>query len=399
MTKDITKLQACAEVAAANAASMAPASVQSAPASAAPASAQSAKVAAVEADVADELGIANEFEMASYPVDMRGRTSSSLTRHGDPLGTTVEIADASGRQHTVLTNEGTIDDVELARLKEEMLHGNGFVIAKGVVPPELCKTCRDDLLSRGPEARRTSDILKYNDAFSEVLVHTWDRLGPLMEGIMGPRCFLNGYISNNLPPGENGKSDAQGNRGASLEELQQRWKGGLHSDYPYHQGTAGHLDGKEPFTVQTIWFMSELDHENGGTRILPSSALWKRTPRRPRMHTLNELPEDLAAAQKELDEAKFVEESIPATGEPGGKCRRSVCVFFRPPHRSGGCQTCWSILGNRGTRRGSTSRRTGRVWRWSVSGSRCTSGATRSSTTSVSPAPPSSAPVRTCTGL
>ena len=261
MTKDITKLQACAEVAAANVASMAqgsaqmasaaPASAQSAPASAAPASAQSAhKVAAVEADVADELGIANEFEMASYPVDMRGRTPSSLTRHGDPLGTTVEIADGSGRQHTVLTNEGTIDEVELARLKEEMLHGNGFIIAKGVVPPELCKTCCDDLLSRGPEARRTSDILKYNDAFSEVLVHTWDRLGPLMEGIMGPRCFLNGYISNNLPPGENGKNDAQGNMGASLEQLQQRWKGGLHSDYPYHQGTAGHLDGKEPFTVQ-----------------------------------------------------------------------------------------------------------------------------------------------------
>ena len=248
MTKDITKLQACAEVAAANVASMAQGSAQMA--SAAPASAQSAKVAAVEADVADELGIANEFEMASYPVDMRGRTPSSLTRHGDPLGTTVEIADGSGRQHTVLTNEGTIDEVELARLKEEMLHGNGFIIAKGVVPPELCKTCCDDLLSRGPEARRTSDILKYNDAFSEVLVHTWDRLGPLMEGIMGPRCFLNGYISNNLPPGENGKNDAQGNMGASLEQLQQRWKGGLHSDYPYHQGTAGHLEGKEPFTVQ-----------------------------------------------------------------------------------------------------------------------------------------------------
>ena len=101
-------------------------------------------------------------------------------------------ADGTGRKHTVITNEGTIDEAELARLKEEMLFGNGFIIAKGVVPPELCKACVDDLLSRGPEARRTSDILKYNDAFSEVLVHTWDRLGPLMEAIMGPRCFLNG---------------------------------------------------------------------------------------------------------------------------------------------------------------------------------------------------------------
>jgi hypothetical protein len=138
-----------------------------------------------------------------------------------------------------------------------------------------------------------------------------------MEGIMGPRCFLNGYISNNLPPGEDGKNDAEGNMGANHEELGRRWKGGLHSDYPYHQGTAGHLDGQEPFTVQTIWFMSELDHENGGTRILPSSALWRRTPRRPQGHTLEVLDEQIVAQQKEMDEEKFAQESIPATGEPG----------------------------------------------------------------------------------
>jgi hypothetical protein len=207
----------------------------------------------------------------------------------------VEIADITGKKHTVLTNEGTIDAAELARLKEEMLHGNGFIIAKGVVPPELCQTCCDDLLRRGPEARRTSNILKYNDAFSEVLVHTWDRLGVLMEAIMGPRCFLNGYISNNLPPGE---SHVGSPGGPGDAELTTRWSRGLHSDYPYHQGTAGHLEGREPFTVQTIWFMSELNHENGGTRILPSSALWRRTPRRPQGHTLEVLDEQVMAQQK-----------------------------------------------------------------------------------------------------
>jgi hypothetical protein len=96
-----------------------------------------------------------------YPVDMRGRTKDDLNRLGEPLGSTTEIANISGATHVVLTNEGTIDGAELARLKEEMLHGNGFIIAKGVVPPELCKTCCDDLLSRGQDARRTSDILKY----------------------------------------------------------------------------------------------------------------------------------------------------------------------------------------------------------------------------------------------
>jgi len=63
--------------------------------------------------------------------------------------------------------------------------------------------------------------------------------------------------------------------------------------------------------------MSELDHENGGTRILPSSALWRRTPRRPQGHTLETLDEQIMAQQKEMDEEKFAAESIPATGEPG----------------------------------------------------------------------------------
>ena len=69
-------------------------------------------------------------------------------------------------------------------------------------------------------------------------------------------CFLTACdhadISNNLPPGDKPKKSHAD---------------GLHSDYPYHQGTAGHLDGNEPFTVQTIWFMSELDHENGANTI------------------------------------------------------------------------------------------------------------------------------------
>jgi ectoine hydroxylase-related dioxygenase (phytanoyl-CoA dioxygenase family) len=69
--------------------------------------------------------------------------------------------------------------------------------------------------------------------------------------------------------------------------------------------------------VQTIWFLSELDHENGGTRILPSSALWKRVPRRPRGHTLVQLGEEELAAQSAMDEERFAKESIPATGAPG----------------------------------------------------------------------------------
>ena len=57
--------------------------------------------------------------------------------------------------------------------------------------------------------------------------------------------------------------------------------------------------------------------KTGGTRILPSSALWRRTPRRPQGHTMETLDEQIMAQQKEMDEEKFAAESIPATGEPG----------------------------------------------------------------------------------
>ena len=50
------------------------------------------------------------------------------------------------------------------------------------------------------------------------------------------------------------------------------WAQGMYLDYPGHHGTAGHLDGREPFTVQTIWFLSGFEQENGGTCILPDSS-------------------------------------------------------------------------------------------------------------------------------
>jgi hypothetical protein len=83
--------------------------------------------------------------------------------------------------------------------------------------------------------------------------------------------------------------------------------------YHGHHGTAGHLDGREPFSVQTIWFLSEFEQENGGTRILPDSSHWRRRPRAPLGHTLHPAPVEERERQSQSDEQLFADESIAAT--------------------------------------------------------------------------------------
>ena len=50
---------------------------------------------------------------------------------------------------TVLTSEGPIEGAEHERLLDELLHGNGFFIAKGVLPEAVAAEAREKLLARG----------------------------------------------------------------------------------------------------------------------------------------------------------------------------------------------------------------------------------------------------------
>ena len=75
-----------------------------------------------------------------------------------------------------------------------------------------------------------------------------------------------------------------------------------------------HHDGPFP-SLQTIWMLSEFNGANGGTRLLRDTWRERRQP-------------------QQKDQSRFVEDSIPATGEPG-----DVLVYVGQTWHSEGVNT------------------------------------------------------------
>lgn len=200
----------------------------------------------------------------------------------------------------VLTSEGPIEkgSAEHERLLDELLFGNGFFIAKGVLPPDMCLKARKKLLKRGETfplggggGKRLHNIIEDDVVFSDLVVETHRRVGDMLEAVMGSGHYLGSYHaltqyhSDSLSRPE---VESMLSKGA-----------GAHSDFPGHQRTAGHLDGLEPYTVQTIWMIEDFSPANGGTRVLPSSHLKRHRP------------------ESDEDQREFAECSISTVGEAG----------------------------------------------------------------------------------
>eukprot|EP01043_Picozoa_sp_COSAG02_P039195 COSAG02_NODE_3077_length_7420_cov_2.080453_2_plen_399_part_00 len=200
----------------------------------------------------------------------------------------------------VLTSEGAIEkgSDEHERLLDELLFGNGFFIAKGVLPPEMCADARNKLLERGETfpldgggGKRLHNIIEDDVVFSELVIETHRRVGDMLEAVMGNGHYLGSYHALTQYRSES-RSEPE------IDQLLAQGAG-AHSDFPGHQGTAGHLDGLEPYTVQTIWMMEDFSQANGGTRVLPSSHLKRHRP------------------DDDDDRREFAEQSISAVGEAG----------------------------------------------------------------------------------
>ena len=200
----------------------------------------------------------------------------------------------------VLTAEGPIEkgSAEHERLLDELLFGNGFFIAKGVLPPEMCTKARNKLLERGETfpldgggGKRLHNIIEDDVVFSELVVETHRRVGDMLEAVMGGGHYLGSYHALTQYHTES-RSEPE------IEDLLSTGAG-AHSDFPGHQGTAGHLDGLEPYTVQTIWMMEDFSKANGGTRVLPSSHLKRHRP------------------SNDEDRREFAERSISTVGASG----------------------------------------------------------------------------------
>jgi hypothetical protein len=155
----------------------------------------------------------------------------------------------------VLTSEGPIVEGsdEHERLLDELLFGNGFFIAKGALPPEMCAHARSKLLARGETlpldgggGKRLHNIIEDDPVFSELVVETHSRVGDMLGAVMGAGHYLGSYHALTQYRNE---SRAE----PEVEELLSQGSG-CHSDFPGHQGTAGHLDGLEPRCKRSGWW-------------------------------------------------------------------------------------------------------------------------------------------------
>ena len=177
-------------------------------------------------------------------------TSLQLPASTADKGTSVTI---DGIQ--VATSESEISGPEFDRLLDELLNGNGFFIAKSVLDKELADKARARMLELneqhmpGPGDKRLHDIIEKDKIYSDLVAATHKRVGCLLEAVMGPGHYLGSYHALTLYPQDK-----------TPDQVTERLKG-FHSDYPGHQRTAGHLDGKEPYTVQTIWMLEDFTRE------------------------------------------------------------------------------------------------------------------------------------------
>ena len=213
---------------------------------------------------------------------------------------------------TVLTSEGPIVGAEHERLLDELLHGNGFFIAKvssasdlssdeitsasahlpitsahlpictsaelsaevaacrqGVLPEAMAAEAREKLLARGAalppsSSKRLHNIIEDDTVFSELVATTHERVGGMLSAVMGEGHYLGSYHAltqyrdESLGQGSMhrdhrsmaermGLDTTDGLEGV-VDQLLARGMG-AHSDFPGHQGTAGHLDGLEPCKI------------------------------------------------------------------------------------------------------------------------------------------------------
>ena len=174
--------------------------------------------------------------------------------------------------------------------------------------------------------KRLFDIIELDDGpevLGNILARTDARLRPIVEAVLGAGSFLGSFQSLTLEPdGALGPVE----RSAQLKES-------LHADYPFYSNEQALPAGVgSPFTIQTIWMITDFTGENGGTPLLPGSHRLGRPP----------IPEatdrtDRGSAQGDderhlADWSRFDEGSVATEGSAGdllvylGQCWHAVSV-------------------------------------------------------------------------
>eukprot|EP00928_Gymnodinium_smaydae_P028394 TRINITY_DN21661_c0_g1_i1.p1 TRINITY_DN21661_c0_g1~~TRINITY_DN21661_c0_g1_i1.p1 ORF type:complete len:441 (+),score=77.76 TRINITY_DN21661_c0_g1_i1:74-1396(+) len=197
---------------------------------------------------------------------------------------------------------GALDPDQLALLRSELLRGAGVARLRGAISAEACGELRAAALREaqklpfdewpGVWSKRVKDPLEWGGAAAaQVLNQVAERVGPLLESVLGPRAWITSVQALALFPVDEQTLSAEAE--AALIA------GSLHSDYPYGEFKEGMdralshgasadtdatlnfggwqfpADFHQPRTLQLSVVLDEFTRERGATRVLPGSASFR----------------------------------------------------------------------------------------------------------------------------
>jgi ectoine hydroxylase-related dioxygenase (phytanoyl-CoA dioxygenase family) len=151
------------------------------------------------------------------------------------------------------------------------IDGDGYTIVENAIEPELVAALRDTIrrlerelrvepkatAAEGHATRRMYNLLAKDPAFQAMPLH--DSVLPIVERVLDRGCLLSGMTAIDIGPGEH-EQPMHGDDIVMSRHLQR----------PH-----------APMMVTSMWALDDFTAENGGTRFVPGSHVFARTPDEP----------------------------------------------------------------------------------------------------------------------
>ncbi|MDA1074300.1 MAG: phytanoyl-CoA dioxygenase family protein [Proteobacteria bacterium] len=145
---------------------------------------------------------------------------------------------------------------------QELVHGNGYTVLKGVISRQEAGAVREEVLGRLAEGTRAGDgvirvgsILEWGERFERLATNP--TLLCVAHELLGEDATLGAFSARVLMPGCE--------------------MGGLHIDFPYWAMNAG-MPVEPALMLQVIWMMEPFTEVNGGTWVAPGSQKFSGVP-------------------------------------------------------------------------------------------------------------------------
>ena len=131
---------------------------------------------------------------------------------------------------------------------EDVLTPGRVAEVREELAPHVAATCPGSNDFEGFSTKRVCALLAKSRVFDNIVSHS--RVLPVCERMLGAGCLLSAANAINMGPGETAQV--------------------MHHDETFHRMPKPRV----PFTVATMWAISDFTAANGATRLIPGSHLW-----------------------------------------------------------------------------------------------------------------------------